>query len=191
MRVSKAPEVRRQEILETAMKLFTEKGYEETSMRDIAQACGVVAGLCYRYFDSKQKLFQEATEAYVEECCGLMRRTLGDETLSLSQKLDRLYGTMGGEDAFRYHGFFHRAGNEDFHQQLSLRLCQRMAPLLREALAQEEQRTGRRFRDPETLIAFVTYGQIPLLSASETPRRETLDRVRHYIDLLLEAEQQA
>ena len=51
MRVSKAPEVRRQEILETAMKLFTEKGYEATSMRDIAQACGVVAGLCYRYFD--------------------------------------------------------------------------------------------------------------------------------------------
>ena len=51
--------------------------------------------------------------------------------------------------------------------------------------------TGRRFRDPETLIAFVTYGQIPLLSASETPRRETLDRVRHYIDLLLEAELQA
>jgi len=135
MRVSKAPEVRRQEILETAMKLFTEKGYEATSMRDIAQACGVVAGLCYRYFDSKQKLFQEATEAYVEECCGLMRRTLGDETLSLSQKLDRLYGTMGEEADFRYHGFFHRAGNEDFHQQLSLRLCQRMAPLLREALA--------------------------------------------------------
>ena len=99
-------------------------------MRDIAQACGVVAGLCYRYFDSKQKLFQEATEAYVEECCGLMRRTLGDETLSLSQKLDRLYGTMGEEADFRYHGFFHRAGNEDFHQQLSLRLCQRMAPLL-------------------------------------------------------------
>ena len=98
---------------------------------------------------------------------------------------------MGEEADFRYHGFFHQAGNEDFHQQLSLRLCQRMAPLLREALAQEGQRTGRRFRDPETLIAFVTYGQIPLLSASETPRRETLDRVRHYIDLLLEAEQQA
>ena len=77
------------------------------------------------------------------------------------------------------------------HQRLSLRLCQRMAPLLRDALAQEERRTGRRFRAPETLIAFVTYGQIPLLSASETPRREALDRVRRYIDLLLEAEQQA
>ena len=128
-------------------------------MRDIARPAVWWAGLCYRYFDSKQKLFQEATEAYVEECCGLMRRTLGDETLSLSQKLDRLYGTMGEEADFRYHGFFHRAGNEDFHQQLSLRLCQRMAPLLREALAQEGQRTGRRFRDPETLIAFVTYAR--------------------------------
>ena len=190
MRISKAPEVRRQEILETAMRLFTEKGYEETSMRDIAQACGVVAALRYRYLDSKQKLFQEAMEAYVEECCGLIRRTLGDDTLPLSQKLDRLYQTMSGEGDFRYRGFFHKAGNEDFHQQLSLRLCQRMAPLLREALDQEERRSSRRFRDPETLIAFVTYGQIPLLSASETPRQETLDRVRHYIDLLLEAEQQ-
>ena len=65
MRVSKAPEVRRQEILETAMKLFTEKGYEATSMRDIAQACGVVAGLCYRYFDSKQKLFQAVSYTHL------------------------------------------------------------------------------------------------------------------------------
>ena len=129
MRVSKAPEVRRQEILETAMKLFTEKGYEATSMRDIAQACGVVAGLCYRYFDSKQKLFQEAMEAYVEECCGLIRRTLQEETLPLSQKLDRLYQTMRGEDAFRYHGFFHRAGNEDFHQQHIAQACRLVAGL--------------------------------------------------------------
>ena len=59
-RISKAPEVRRQELLDTAMELFAQKGYEETSMGDIARAAGVAQGLCYRYFDSKQKLFQEA-----------------------------------------------------------------------------------------------------------------------------------
>ena len=37
-RISKEPEVRRQEILDTAMSVFMEKGYEAATMRDIAAA---------------------------------------------------------------------------------------------------------------------------------------------------------
>mgnify|MGYP000807864237 CR=1 FL=1 len=50
MRVTKEPEVRKQEILDTALKLFGENGYEKTSITDIAKAIGVAQGLCYRYF---------------------------------------------------------------------------------------------------------------------------------------------
>ena len=46
-RISKEPEVRRQEILDTAMSVFMEKGYEAATMRDIAAAMHVVPGLCY------------------------------------------------------------------------------------------------------------------------------------------------
>ena len=46
-RISKAPEVRRQELLDTAMELFAQKGYEETSMGDIARAGGVAQGPGY------------------------------------------------------------------------------------------------------------------------------------------------
>ena len=51
--IAKAPEVRRQELLNTAMELFARQGYEETSMSDIARAAGVAQGLCYRYFQTK------------------------------------------------------------------------------------------------------------------------------------------
>lgn len=191
MRVSKAPEVRRQEILETAMELFTEKGYEETSMRDIAQACQVVPGLCYRYFDSKQKLFQEAMDTYVETCCGMMLPVLQDPALTLCEKLDRLYGAVRNErKGMRYHDFFHRKGNEEFHEQFSARLCRRMVPVLQKALAQEEGRTGCRYRDPETLISFIAYGQIALMSDSRMPRGDVIDRVRTYIDLLLDSQKE-
>lgn len=44
---TKEPEVRRQEILDTAMKLFYEKGYEKTSITDNAREMGVAQGLCY------------------------------------------------------------------------------------------------------------------------------------------------
>ena len=37
MRITKEPEVRKQEILDTALKLFGEKGYEKTSISDIAE----------------------------------------------------------------------------------------------------------------------------------------------------------
>ena len=59
-RITKDPTERRQEILDTALKLFWEKGYEKTSMTEIAQAMQVAQGLCYRYFPSKEALFQTA-----------------------------------------------------------------------------------------------------------------------------------
>lgn len=43
-RITKAPEVRRQEILDTAIRLFYENGYEKTSITDIANAMHVAQG---------------------------------------------------------------------------------------------------------------------------------------------------
>lgn len=43
----------RQHILETALKLFADNGYEKTTMRDIATEAGCSLGLAYRYFASK------------------------------------------------------------------------------------------------------------------------------------------
>ena len=45
MRITKEPEERKQEILDTAMRIFYEKGYEKTSIADIAKAIGVTQGL--------------------------------------------------------------------------------------------------------------------------------------------------
>ncbi|WP_327289116.1 TetR/AcrR family transcriptional regulator [Streptomyces sp. NBC_01198] len=45
-------------ILETAMRLFGERGYEKTTMRAIAQEAGVSVGNAYYYFESKEFLIQ-------------------------------------------------------------------------------------------------------------------------------------
>lgn len=46
----------REHILTTALALFAEKGYGETTLRDIAGAAGVSLGLAYRYFARKEEL---------------------------------------------------------------------------------------------------------------------------------------
>ncbi|MEZ5729893.1 MAG: TetR/AcrR family transcriptional regulator [Burkholderiaceae bacterium] len=45
------------DILRTGARLFAQKGFEGTSMRDIADACGVSKALLYHHFDSKDNLY--------------------------------------------------------------------------------------------------------------------------------------
>jgi AcrR family transcriptional regulator len=49
-------EIARERILECALQLFGSKGYEETTMREIAEAAGCSPGLAYRYFASKEEM---------------------------------------------------------------------------------------------------------------------------------------
>lgn len=46
-------------IVEAALDLFTERGYEAATMRAIAQRAGVSTGNAYYYFSSKEELIQE------------------------------------------------------------------------------------------------------------------------------------
>ncbi len=56
------PEERQVQIVEAAAKLFAEKGFDGTSIDDIAEACGVAPGLIYHYFDSKVDILRALIE---------------------------------------------------------------------------------------------------------------------------------
>jgi AcrR family transcriptional regulator len=58
MRTTKKPDERRNEILDTSMKLFMSKGYENTSVEDITNDMKVAKGSFYNYFKSKQEVFE-------------------------------------------------------------------------------------------------------------------------------------
>ncbi len=51
-------EIRREQILDAAVKLFSEKGYAGASIRDLAREIGVTEGLLYHYFSSKEQLLE-------------------------------------------------------------------------------------------------------------------------------------
>ncbi len=55
-RVTPRAEDTRRKIYEAAMELFREKGFDETTMRDIASKAGVALGGAYYYFGSKDAI---------------------------------------------------------------------------------------------------------------------------------------
>jgi AcrR family transcriptional regulator len=57
----------RQHLYDTAIRLIAEKGYEATTLRDIAQSAGVSPGLLYRYFPSKRAVVLELYDVLSRE----------------------------------------------------------------------------------------------------------------------------
>lgn len=53
---------RRGEILEAATELFAQRGFIETEVQEIADRAGVGKGTVYRYYPSKEELFQAALD---------------------------------------------------------------------------------------------------------------------------------
>ena len=90
MRISKEPEERKQEILETAIKLFSVNGFEKTSISDIAKEIGIAQGLCYRYFPSKDVLFQSAINEYSNILVANMTKNINIKKDSLKDILRKM-----------------------------------------------------------------------------------------------------
>ncbi|MBW4662125.1 MAG: TetR/AcrR family transcriptional regulator [Drouetiella hepatica Uher 2000/2452] len=55
------------EVLAIAMNLFWQRGYGNTSMKDVVQATGVQPGSLYGAFGDKEKLFQLALRKYTQD----------------------------------------------------------------------------------------------------------------------------
>ncbi len=67
IRIMKDPQERKQEIVEAALDLFSQKGFDDTTIQDIAQKLNISQGLCYRYFKSKNEIFLAAAELYAQQ----------------------------------------------------------------------------------------------------------------------------
>jgi AcrR family transcriptional regulator len=93
----------REQILETALDLFRQQGYEQTTMRAIAQAAGVAVGNAYYYFRSKEHLIQafygRLHEDHLAACVPLLAREHGFKARLLAVLRTKI------ETAMPYHRF--------------------------------------------------------------------------------------
>jgi AcrR family transcriptional regulator len=73
---SSVPEMRRTQIVETAVRLFSESGYHDTTIDDIAREADISKGLVYKYFKDKNDVLFfvlcHVLEKYDDE--GVLRR---------------------------------------------------------------------------------------------------------------------
>jgi len=103
---------KKEHIINVAIELFAEKGFEGTTIRNLAEKANMNIAMVSYYFGSKEKLF----EALVEYKASYMRDRIeeleNDKTLSEIEKIDLII--EGYVDRFLSHPNFHKV----LHQEL-------------------------------------------------------------------------
>ena len=66
-------------ILETARKVFVEKGFKKVTMKDIVDACEISRGGLYLYFESTSQIFQEVMKLESEEADDVFSDSIADD----------------------------------------------------------------------------------------------------------------
>lgn len=98
----KLPEIRKQEIIETAFSLFVEKGVEKTSVTQIAKSVGVAKGLLYYYFKSKDEILEAVVEDLCKDQIQILNESLNHQEYDVLDKVLILLNTFS--DIHPYHG---------------------------------------------------------------------------------------
>ena len=94
-RVVKEHAVRRNEILDAALRLVNTKGYEQMTIQDILDDLQISKGAFYHYFDSKQALLEAIIERMVDEVEQLLIPIVQARHMPVLEKLFSFFATPG------------------------------------------------------------------------------------------------
>jgi AcrR family transcriptional regulator len=112
-------------IIESALNLFSTKGFEGTSVREIAADAEVNVAMINYYFGSKENLFESVVEYRASFLKGIFEDLINNTSLSSIEKIDVIIDQT----------IERKLSNSQFHHILHRELSLEHRPQLREAIS--------------------------------------------------------
>ena len=97
---SPPPATRRDELLELAATMFADRGLRATTVRDIADAAGILSGSLYHHFSSKEEMVDEVLRSFLDWLFDRYQHIIDTEPNPLA-RLEGLF--MASFDAIEHH----------------------------------------------------------------------------------------
>ena len=112
--VAEYKEEARARIVKAALRTFSEKGYHQTTMDDIAKRLGVSKGALYLYFPSKEELFRGCYETAPQAFSEILRSTFKDSRnpmQNVQDFFDKMQERFASNSALSYEIFAQASRN--------------------------------------------------------------------------------
>ncbi|MEV8632953.1 TetR/AcrR family transcriptional regulator [Streptosporangium sp. NPDC051023] len=83
---------RRDHLVKLAAELFARKGFQATTVREIAEEAGILSGSLYHHFDSKETIVDEVLTTFLDDLVGRYRAALeqGGEPRAILSEMVRI-----------------------------------------------------------------------------------------------------
>ena len=81
---------RRHEILEKALDVFVDEGYEDVTFQKIADRCGITRTTLYIYFKNKREIFLWSIKQLTGSIEEKLKAIIGDQELSCQDALRKI-----------------------------------------------------------------------------------------------------
>ena len=137
VRVTKPPIERKKELVDTAERLFLEKGYDRTTVNDIVNEINVAKGTFYHYFKSKTEVLGAVVEKNIavleEEFRSIISRDDMDTPGKLNEMLNCSFRWYKGKEELMV--FIHQESNAVPHYNFEEMTYDRLAPPIVEVVA--------------------------------------------------------
>ena len=157
-RITKDPQVRMAEILDTAEELFYAKGYHETQISDIVKKIGVAQGTFYYYFKSKEEILEALINRQVQQVNFEMEKLTSDKTLDPLRKLELFFETMLNTIRYKDGLLFEFLYNDRYLHLMDklTRLGEEfVAPFMLRIIAEGQEKAIFHVSHPEVAKAFI------------------------------------
>lgn len=163
--MAKTKEERRNEIIETAGKLFEEKGYEQTQVQDIVNEIGVAKGLFYYYFKSKDEVMEELADRYADAIIDAVNKLI-DKDISTFDKINRIFQIFidSAEKKFGIFMGILNVKNGKTHERIFFNVGKKMVPLVTELILSGNDNGECNCSDPEFITEFLVSGLFNIMN---------------------------
>lgn len=132
MRIIKEAEVRRNEILDAADELFSQKGFDNTSTNDILEKVGIARGTLYYHFKSKEDIMNALIERYTIRILNSAKKIAEDKSISINERLVKvvLALNVSHKGGIELKDQMHKPQNALMHQKTQAILLNNIIPIL-------------------------------------------------------------
>ena len=89
-----------QRIIEAGLRLFSEKGFGSTSIRQIAKEAGISLGLLYNYYESKEDLLKSVIQECRRDVVTSFEGTLDQDITDLAEFLPTVFALVKARPTF-------------------------------------------------------------------------------------------
>ena len=132
MRVIKDAAERKQEILDVAERLFSTKGYDDTSTNDILKEIGIARGTLYYHFQSKEEILDAMIERMGNQLIAKAREVAQNKEVPVLQRVIMTIMSMHVDDELTQEVLqqVHKPQNALMHQKMQESMIKGICPIL-------------------------------------------------------------